>query len=123
MNINANKITPINVSSSRTPHSNIISIKKRSINNSIFNNRRSPASKNIKKVASNNRNRPPLYERDFPDHNVNSLPIIVNSLGSPHKNYPEMDSPERSSKKYELKGKVMKPSQRLAHLRYKKVKN
>mmetsp|Transcript_4076 Transcript_4076/g.3404 ORF Transcript_4076/g.3404 Transcript_4076/m.3404 type:complete len:292 (+) Transcript_4076:421-1296(+) len=117
MNINSHKISPINGSSSRTPHSNAINIKKGSINHSIFNNRKSPGIKNIKKVGSYNQNRPPLYDRDFPENGVSSLPVIVNSLNSPKKS--NADSRELV-KRYELKGKVMKPSQRLAHLRYNK---
>jgi hypothetical protein len=75
-----------------------------------------PNMKGIKKQGYN-RNRPPLYERDIPD-NSSSLPVIVNSLNASNKNPSDTSSPD-IIKRYELKGKIIKPSQRLSHLRYK----
>ena len=117
MNINSHKLTSLNMANNQTPQASIIGIKKRSANPSILNSRKSPVIKNLKKVGVYSRSRPPLYERDLQDNNVSSLPVIINSLSPSQKRSVDANSQERM-KKYELKGKVIKPSQRLAHLRY-----
>lgn len=116
MNINTHKIGDVNMSSSRTPQIAIGGSDKKDIKHSVFSTRKSPVLKNIKKVGAYNRNRPPLYDRDISD-NASSLPIIINSLHVSNKNPSESSSPE-IIKRYELKGKIVKPSQKLSHLRY-----
>jgi hypothetical protein len=75
---------------------------------------KNPILKNIKLTGSR-RNRPPLYEREMTDENISSLPVIVNSLSISQKNSVNSQSP-KLLKRYELKGKIMKPSQRLAYM-------
>lgn len=117
MNINSHKIGPKITTSSRTPQMAINGIKKGAINNSIFkSNRKSPILNNIKKAGVGKRNRPPLYKEEV-DTNSSSLPVIVNSLSNSHKNSSDSYSPELL-KRYELKGRIMKPRQRLVHIRH-----
>jgi hypothetical protein len=116
MNINSNKIGENEMPSSRTPQFAIGGSDKKDSKRSIFSTRKTANIKSVKKEGYN-RNRPPLYERDIPD-NTSSLPVIVNSLNASHKNPSDTSSPD-IIKRYELKGKIMKPSQRLSHLRYK----
>ena len=118
VNINAHKIGQISMANSRTPQMSNSEAKKREIKHSVFSTRKSPVMKNIKKIGGYNRSRPPLYEREVNDGNVSSLPVIVNSLNTSNKNTSDSVSPE-IVKRYQLKGQVMKPTQRLAHLRYK----
>jgi hypothetical protein len=119
MNINASKIGANNVSSSRTPHIGVSSSKQSEANGSVFNNRKSPVLKQIKKVGLYQKsNRPPRYIREVIDPNSSSLPIIMNALSISKKKSADSQSPELL-KRYELKGRVMKPSQRLANLRGK----
>lgn len=118
VNINNHKIGEINVSSTRTPQMCNSETKNREIKHSVFSTRKSPIMKNIKKVGGYNRSRPPLYEREVSDGNVSSLPVIVNSLNTSNKNTSDSVSPELV-KRYQLKAQVVKPTQRLAHLRYK----
>jgi hypothetical protein len=117
MNINSHKIGETEIPSSRTPQFAVGgSGKKKDSKRSIFSTRKTPNLKSVKKEGYN-RNRPPLYERDIPD-NSSSLPVIVNSLNASNKNPSDTSSPD-IIKRYELKGKILKPSQRLSHLRYK----
>jgi hypothetical protein len=116
MNINSNKIGENEMPSSRTPQFAIGGSDKKDSKRSIFSTRKTANIKSVKKEGYN-RNRPPLYERDIPD-NTSSLPVIVNSLNASNKNPSDTSSPD-IIKRYELKGKIMKPSQRLSHLRYK----
>ncbi|CAI2360519.1 unnamed protein product [Moneuplotes crassus] len=118
MNINSHKIAPLNISSSRTPHVGVIGLKKRNRNHIILSNKKSPIVKNMKKGGPYNRNRPPLYERDHQDINASSLPVIVNSLSPSGKRLSSSNDSQEIIKKYEIKGKIMKPSQRLVQLRY-----
>lgn len=116
VNINSHKIGINNSANSRTPQISM-GVKKAAINNSVFTNQKSPITKSIKK-AGVRRSRPPLYERELPDVNVSSLPVIINSLSISHKHTSDSQSPDLL-RRYELKGKILKPSQRLAYMKNK----
>lgn len=85
---------------------------------SMFSNRKSPVLKNLKKVGIPvyKRRKPPLHEKPVVENNVSSLPVIVNSLSISPNNSSDSKSPA-NVKRYELKGRVIKPEQRLAQLR------
>lgn len=116
VNINANKYGAGNPTSSRTPQISIGGPKQAMIDNSVFSTRKQPVLKHVKKIGAYKRNRPPLYEREIADTNASSLPVIINSLSISQKQSSESQSPELI-KRYELKGRVLKPAQRFAHLR------
>ena len=117
--INASKIGIDNLTSSRTPNLGSSSNKQAEVNGSAFNNRKSPVVKHIKKVGLYNKsNRPPRYIKEVIDPNISSLPVIMNALSISQKKSADSQSPELI-KRYELKGRVMKPTQRLANLRHK----
>ncbi|CAI2360818.1 unnamed protein product [Moneuplotes crassus] len=118
MNINSHKIVPQNISSSRTPQGGVIGLKKRTRDPLSTSSKKSQVVKNMKKGPAFHRSRPPLYERDTPDMNISSLPVIVNSLSPPNNRMGDSNDSQDIFKKYEIKGKIMKPPQKLTHLRY-----